>query len=170
MFLVKFLVLFAVLCIQVAAIKSHRFENLAQLVAELIEYERVPSSLCVISCWPKMEDLKLARRISVPVQFVKSSASINLPISDDANKQWFFVDMVCKESSNFLSKIDEKYFAHPYRWIIADAVFNSIQNQAFLPGSNIILANHEEDSTTQYTLKQGECNAYSTESRLIGNS
>lgn len=154
MFFLNLFVFFAIGLTKVAAIDNLRFENLAKFTKELIEYERVPSFLWIQNCWPKIEDLKFTQRIPFAVQIVKSSAPINLTIGDETNKQWFFVDMACKESLNFLLKVDEKYFAHPYRWILADGSARSIQNLTFLPGSNIILANQEEDSS-RYILKQG---------------
>lgn len=152
----KLFIVFSISFVRFSSADSVRFENIAKMIKEIIEHERVPSFLWTKSCWPKLEDLKLAQRVSVPVQVVKSSASINLTINDATNKQWFFVDMNCRGSSNFLStKVDEKYFAHPYRWIITDANADSIRNVTVLPGSNVILANQGEDSN-RYILKQGK--------------
>ncbi|XP_055295194.1 uncharacterized protein LOC129564966 [Sitodiplosis mosellana] len=61
--------------------------------------------------------------------------------------------MNCEHNSDFLSTIEEKYFAHPYHWIIIDTTNDSIQNLTFLPDSNIILANKDRNSD-RYTLKQ----------------
>lgn len=81
--------------------------------------------------------------------------SLNLPIDENINKQWFFIDMNCGERSiNLLMNTDEKYFAHPFRWIIVDATHDSIKNLTFLPDSNIILANWD-DKSQRYSLEQG---------------
>lgn len=128
---------------------------LTKLVKNLIENEQVPSILWANICWNKMDKIYLEKNILVPVLYAEQfGTSIDFPYDDHTNKQWFFIDMACKENSYFLSNIDEKYFAHPYRWIIADATRDSIGNLTILPGSNIILVNQEEHSN-QYVLKQG---------------
>lgn len=139
-----------------AIIEHDRPKVLTKLVKELIENEKVPSTLWIEDCWTKNDELNLIKTISIPIQFARSMApSFDLPIDENINKQWFFIDMNCGERSiNLLINIDEKYFAHPFRWIIVDASLDSIKNLTFLPDSNIILANWDEKSQI-YNLKQG---------------
>lgn len=151
-----FIVLFVILKSNQAhlSINSRQAEELSRLVQDIIQNERVPSILWAKMCWSKIDDFKYAKSIPFYIQIVKSAAPINLPIDENTNKQWFFIDMNCKSSDHFLSNVNDKYFAHPYRWIIADATNDSIQNLTFLPDSNIILVNKNIKSD-EYILKQG---------------
>ncbi|XP_031617482.1 glutamate receptor 3-like [Contarinia nasturtii] len=97
-------------------------------------------------CWPKMEAFNFIKRVSIQMQIVESKAPIRLPTDEYTNKQWFFIDMNCEHGDNYLSNVENKYFAHPYRWIIADATEKVIKNLSFLPNSNIILANWDNNS------------------------
>lgn len=101
-----------------------------------------------------MDEVNFVIGLSIPVQAIKSSAQLNLPVDENTNKQWIFVDMGCEQNSNFLLNVDEKYFAHPYRWILVDATHESIQKLTILPDSNIIIATQNVDSK-EYVLKQG---------------
>lgn len=139
-----------------AIVERDRPKVLTKLVKELIENEKVSSTLWMESCWPKNDEIEFMKTISIPVQFARSTVpSFDLPIDENINKQWFFIDMNCgKQSVNLLTNIDGKYFAHPFRWVIVDATRDSIKNLTFLPDSNIILAQRDEKSQT-YNLKQG---------------
>lgn len=184
MYLVKLIILLFVCLAEAYQVFSNhnsvkKSEEIANLVKDVIENERMASILWMKNCWSKPDDLKFVKSISVPVQIVKASTmTINLPADANnfANKQWFIVDMDCQNSSNFLSNVDEKYFAHPYRWILLSSTADSIKNLTFLPGkytskqyytfsfretkfyhfsdSNIILANQDRESR-KYALKQG---------------
>lgn len=140
--------------ISLSSAHSKKFALLSKLTNDIIENERVPSILYAKTCWSKTDDIAFVKYISIPIQIVNSITPIELPTDDNTNKQWFFIDMNCKQYSNFLSNVDEKYFAHPYRWIFIDAKNESIQHLNFLPGSNIILANRNPNSE-QFTLNQG---------------
>lgn len=134
--------------------KNDRAETLSKLVKDVIENERVPSCLWAKTCWSKYDDFKFLKSMSIPVQVLKLTASINLPVDEHTNKQWIFVDMSCEWNLDFLPNVDEKYLAHPYRWIIVDATHESIQNLTILPNSNIIVATQNVNSM-EYVLKQG---------------
>lgn len=125
-----------------------------ELVQDIIQNEKVPSTLLAATCWSKSTVIKLIANFSVPVQFIQLDDFVELPVDERHNTQWFLIDMNCDQSSNFLSNVGHKYFAHPFRWIIADATNDSIQNLAFLPDSNVVLAN-SDSSTNGYSLKQG---------------
>lgn len=137
-----------------SAVHSQRVAFLSKLTNDIIENERVPSILYAKTCWSKADDIDFIKYSSIPIQIANSITPVNLPTDDDTNKQWFFIDMNCKKYSNFLSNVDGKYFAHPYRWILIDAKTESIQHLNFLPGSNIILANQNPNSK-EFTLNQG---------------
>lgn len=143
--------LYLILSLVSLSTNGQKVEVLSKLVSDVIENESGSAVLWAKICWSKINEFYFLINSSFPIQF---GISINLPIDGSINKQWFFIDMHCECSSIFLSKIDERYFGHPYRWIIADATNDSIQHLAFLPGSNIILANYDSNSN-QYILKQG---------------
>lgn len=137
-------------------IHHERFKVLPNLVKDVMKNEKIPSILWAKTCWPKIDEFNFIRDFPFSIQIVSNrNGQIDFPIDENINKQWFFIDMNCTSESNFLLTIDEKYFAHPYRWIIADANNGSIQSLPFLPDSNIIIANQDVDSK-QYILKQGK--------------
>lgn len=141
------LVLFAKLSIA----DRHRFEDLSNLVLDVIENEQIPSILWAITCWPKTDEFNFIKKCPYQIRIANSNEPIILHSNENTNKQWFFMDANCAKR---LKNVDEKYFAHPYRWIIADITNVSIQELSFLPGSNIILANRD-GNLKEYNLKQG---------------
>lgn len=134
--------------------QNQRAEVLSKLIKDIIDNEQIASTLSVKSCWSKFDEFNFVKNIPVPIQNINSFATFNLSTDKYANTQWFFIDMNCKECSNDLSNVDEQYFAHPYRWILADASQNSIQNLTILPDSNIILAMQNQNPGGYY-LQQG---------------
>lgn len=141
-----------------SVINCQRAGNISKLIKDIIENERVASVLWATTCWSKIDDFNFVMSLAIRIQIVKWNMPINLPTDENTNKQCFFVDMSCEkvvDRSTFLSTVNEKYFAHPYRWIIADATNESLQNLTFLPDSNIILVN-QDLTTNQYILKQGK--------------
>lgn len=140
-------------------VDSGRIGDLSKLVKDVIDNEQVPSFLWAIISWPKADEFSFVKNISIPVQIDKSNTPINLPICENINKQWFFVDMNSDAKLKFLLKTEDKYFAHPFRWIIADATHETIQNLTILPNSNIILVNKDVNSK-RYILKQGKLNHF----------
>lgn len=137
-----------------SGIKNGRAETLSQLVKDVIENERMPSCLSAKTCWSRYEDFKFFKSISIPVQVLEPTASFNLPVNENTNKQWFFIDMKCERNSEILSNVDNKYFAHPYRWIIADATHRTMQNLTLLPDSNVMIAD-QDPHLERYNLRQG---------------
>lgn len=160
MVLLKILIVLLFPLIGLPVTDSHRFRDLSKLVDDVIENEQVPSVLWAKTCWPKIDEFHFFKQIAIPIQIVKSNSPLNLTANEITNKLWFFIDMNCNESSDFLMNTEDKYFSHPYRWIIADASNDSIQNLTFLPGSNMILANQQLYKDKQlnsgiYDLRQG---------------
>lgn len=158
MSLLKIVTILFISVTNLSTVHCRKITLLSKLTNDIIENERVPSILYAKTCWLRADDIAFVKNISIPIQIVNSITPINLPTDDNTNKQWFFIDMNCKQYSNFLSNVDEKYFAHPYRWILIDAKNESLQYLNFLPGSNIILANQNPNSE-QFTLNQG-CNNF----------
>lgn len=154
MIFIKSVIFFTIFFTILKSIRSERVVDLSNLVRDVIANENVPSILWTKTCWTKIDEFNFAKNAPFFVQVVKLNTSIKLPIDENTNKQWFFIDMNCEYKANFLSIIDQKYFAHPYRWIIADATNDSIQHLPFLPDSNVMLANKGKNSH-EYVLKQG---------------
>lgn len=154
MYLVKVIFTLMVVIFHLSLTQGRNSETLSILIKEIIENEQISSVLLAITCWSKIDDMKLIKTIPIPIQISKFTNPINLPIDESTDKQWFFIDMNCDQSDSFLLNIENKYFAHPYRWILANASQDSIQNLTFLPDSNVILAN-PDSSPKRYTLKQG---------------
>lgn len=154
MFLFQTVTILFILVLNFSTVHNQKIAAVSQLTSDIIENERVPSILHAKACWPKTDEISFIKSFSIPTQFDDSITPINLRIDENTNKQWFFIDMNCKQYSNFLSSVDDKYFAHPYRWIIVDAKNESIQHLNLLPGSNIILAERKPNSE-HFTLNQG---------------
>lgn len=161
MLLIKVILIVALSKLNSCSAFIQRPATILELVQDIIQNEKVPSTLLAATCWPKSTVIKLIANFSVPVQFIQLDDYlaivddfVELPVDERHNTQWFLIDMNCEQSSNFLSNVGHKYFAHPFRWIIADATNDSIQNLAFLPDSNVVLAN-SDSSTNGYSLKQG---------------
>lgn len=152
--LIKFIIVLSVLILDIPWTYCQRSDTLSKLVKDIIQNERVPSTLLILTCWSKKDELNFVRDLSIPVQMMKSTPPLNLPVDENTNKQWFFIDMKCERNSEFLSNVDNKYFAHPFRWIIADVTHETIQDLTILPNSNIIIATQKIDSM-EYVLKQG---------------
>lgn len=159
MFSSKWFVVLTISVVILPMADSRRFDEFTKLLKDIIENEQVSSVLWARTCWPNMIAFNLAKLISIPIQIIQTNAPINLPTSENMNKQWFFADMNCDSTSKYLADTDEKYFAHPFRWVIADATHESIQNLTFLPSSDIILANRDA-SLKRYVLKQGNFNFF----------
>lgn len=156
-----FLLIFSLSILALPSFQSKIVHNrpkiLTKFVKDLIENEKVPSTMWMKACWTKIDELNFIKSISIPIQIARPSATkIDLRIDENKNKQWFLIDVKCgEEAVDFLSSTDPKYFAHPFRWIIVDATQDAIQNLTLLPDSNIILANQDEQ-TEKYILKQGK--------------
>lgn len=134
---------------------SHKSKELSKVVQNIVKNEGIPSVLWIKSCWSKIDEINFVKNTAIPVQIATSTTSIDLSFDDEVvEAQWFFVDISCERNSDFLSNVQNRYFAHPYRWIIAGADSYSIQNLTLLPDSNVIIA-HQNTGIKEYDLKQG---------------
>lgn len=138
---------------------SHKPKELSKVVQNIIKNEEIPSVLWIKTCWSKIDEINFVKKTAIPVQIATSTTSIDLSFEDEVVKaQWFFVDISCERNSDFLQNVPDRYFAHPYRWIIAGANSYSIQNLTLLPDSNVIIA-HQNTDGKEYDLKQGSMHA-----------
>lgn len=146
---IELLLFISISMLSPSKIDCQRIEFIRKLVPDIVGEE--PTNLWGKICWSKKDEIDFVMSVSYPIQVVNND-SIHLPDDGNTNTQWFLIDMLCESSSNFLSKVDEKYFAHPYRWLIIDANVEIIQNLQLLPDSNVIISNLKQN---QYILKQG---------------
>lgn len=126
-----------------------------KLVQDLIENENVPSVLTVISCWSQSDNFHFMKSSKVPIQLSRSFKISPRIVDDITNKLWYFIDMRCSESYDFLHKIEAEYFAHPYRWILFESTEEQLVNLTLLTDSNVILANFNSH-LGRFDLKQGK--------------
>lgn len=154
MLLIKVIVIVALTKFNCCSAFIQRPTVISELVQDIIQNENIPSTLLAVTCWSNFDELKSIANFPFLVQFIQLDNFVKLPVDERHNTQWILIDMNCTGSSSFLSNVTKEYFAHPYRWIIADATDESIQNLTFLPDSNVILANIDP-SVNGYSLKQG---------------
>lgn len=74
-------------------------------------------------------------------QFVQSASNLNHVTSVHMNEIYFFVDLKCTDTQSFLSSIEAKYFAQPFRWLFWNVNLSCLSLYPFLPDSNVIVAN-----------------------------
>lgn len=134
--------------------KQNRIEALTILISDLIRNEGIDAVLWLKNCWQKQQNIKFNKLSPVPIEMTKNSLEINTIYDDESNKLWIFVDMECNDSAAFLKNVNQSYFAHPFRWIIADAN-DELEKLNLLPDSNVILV-HFDEIQQKYTLKQGK--------------
>lgn len=86
---------------------SHRIEVKAKLLNDVLANENVPSVIVVkVSCWSKGELVKFSKALgNVLIQYLNDDVVMHQPLDDYTNKVWFFVDMKCEQSLEFISKV-----------------------------------------------------------------
>lgn len=134
-----------------------KVEIVSKLVQDLIRSENVSSILSAKTCWSKWDDVYLFKNTIVPIQLINqfNQSEWNCGDVQHRNRVWYFVDMDCVDSYEFLSMVDIRCFAHPYRWILLDPIWQLLNTSFFLPDSNVILANLESNHR-QYNLFQSK--------------
>lgn len=102
----KFHIIFVSLWILIPNL-SFCIQTKYKFVNDLIENEEVPSILSVKSCWSKYHSIQFTKHIKVAVQFRNNLTTFETNVDQtlNANKLWFFVDMRCNDSFNFLEKV-----------------------------------------------------------------
>lgn len=137
----KSVILMSALILKLAHCNRQNVETISKIVSDIIQNENVLSHLSAFTCWPNVQSFRFVKSINYPVQ-ISSQFEIGARLSDAlTNKLWYFIDMRCERSVSFLHQIDAEYFAHPYRWILYEPNFESLQNLTFLTDSNVILIN-----------------------------
>lgn len=138
-----------------ARCNEQNIENISKIVSDIVRNENVISHLSALTCWQNIQNFEFVKSFNHPVQ-ITSQFKVSSRLSDDlTNKLWYFIDMRCERSISFLYQIEEEYFAHPYRWILYEAEFESLANLTFLTDSNVILINSNAKQS-QFDIKQSE--------------
>lgn len=150
----KFIVILAVTNVNLILAFNQRSTLISTLLKDIIQKEKVPSSILAVTCWSTTDLLHLVKTVMVPVQIVRFNDLLKLSDKENMNSQWNVIDMNCEQGNTFLSTVESKYFAHPYRWIIIDSTIKSIESLSILPDSNVILAN-TDTSEGEFSLNQG---------------
>lgn len=147
--------LMCLLCAEHVFCNRYEEEIVSKIVQVVIENEKVPSILSVISCWTKTQQFRFTKPLQIPLQIINHfEIPESVKIKDDnTNKRWYFINMQCKESENYLQKIDQTLFGHPYRWILFEPNIDHLHNLTFLPDANVISINFNE-KMKQYDLNQ----------------
>lgn len=159
--MIYFRILSIIAIVQLSSIyclsEFERRVSLTKLVQDIIKNENVPSVLFANICWNKYDQQILSRTFGNSAKVNENFNSFDLRFDEATNKIWFFIDMHCNGADHFLRNLNQKYFAHPFRWIITDGTEQTIVDLHLLPDSNVILVNFD-DSQNQYILNQGKWN------------
>lgn len=104
--MIPFKVIF-ILNILVISTASHRIEVKAKFLNDLLANENVPSAIVAkVSCWSKGDMVKFSKALSnVLIQYLKEDVVMHQPFDDYTNKVWFFVDMKCENSMEFVAMV-----------------------------------------------------------------
>lgn len=132
---------------------SNRIALHSKLINDIISHENLRAIFVGKVCWTLTQQLEFAKITSRPVAFLKKSNEIPKIVGADQNTIWFFVDMMCDDSLEFLQTVNEFYFSHPFRWIFVDGEESVLMQFPFLPDSNIIVTKKMENG--KYNLTQG---------------
>lgn len=139
----------------ISADAGFKYSELSKIVKNVIGNDETPSVLSIKTCWSKSDEFNFVKNSAFPIHIIDPSSTISLSFEDDVvGTQWFFADISCERNADFLLSVNARYFAHPYRWVIAGAGDDSIANLTLLPDSNIVFADRNAE-LQQYDLKQG---------------
>lgn len=130
-----------------------RGEVVGKLLHDILRGERSPAILSARICWTKSEQIAFVKELPYMIQFIETSAHLSHINADQTNKIYYFVDMNCSDSQPFIVSVNEKFFGHPYRWILLNGNAKNLSSLSFLPDSNVILANAIENG---FKLAQGK--------------
>lgn len=129
-------------------------QMISKLIQDLVNNERVPAILSVVSCWSQLDNIFFYKSSNVTIQLSVQMEISRQRFDYNTNKMWYFIDMRCTGSYEFLERVEYIYFGHPYRWILFEANQHSLLNLPFLTDSNVILINFDT-SYSRFNLKQG---------------
>lgn len=81
-------------------------ETKIKFLTDLLVNENVPSTLVVKACWSHRETAAFSKNIGHSTLFQYEKFSVEQIF--DSNTIWFFVDMNCSSSSEFLNTVNSK--------------------------------------------------------------
>lgn len=155
----KLLFVLSLLALNATAIYcSQRVKLHSKFFSDLIKHETLPVVLFGKLCWSVYEQMELAIELAHPLTFLKSSEEIPKVVGADQNKVWFFVDMTCEDSADFLQTVDKYHFSHPFRWILLQGKSYTFTHYPFLPDSNIITT--DKVDSMSFNLTQGSLETF----------
>lgn len=98
--------LFVAVVIFSGQVFSERIEVKIKFLNDILRNENVPSAIVVkASCWSKIEMFQFSKSMNFLVAFAYDDVVTNQPLDDYSNKIWFFVDMKCMDSVNYVAKV-----------------------------------------------------------------
>lgn len=143
-----------VVIVFVVATFGQNIKVISKLVQDLIKTESI-NILTVVSCWPQTDKFHFVKTLNIPIQMAGPSKMPTRVIDESTNKQWYFMDMRCIESHEFLLNIESAFFGHPYRWILLEPIADKLNKSTFLTDSNVLLINFNSN-LSRAELKQGK--------------
>lgn len=79
-----------------------------QFITDILLNENVPSTIVVkASCWPKREMIAFFRALNFSVEFSNDNVVMNQRFDEHSHKVWFFVDMQCEGSLEFVTMVNK---------------------------------------------------------------
>lgn len=88
------------------AISAQQIEVKTKFISDVISNENIPSTIVVkASCWSNREIIVFSRAIKNSVQFSNDNVVMNEPFDEHSNKIWFFVDMRCEASLEYITMV-----------------------------------------------------------------
>lgn len=151
------------------AISAHQIEMKTKFISDVLSNENIPSTIVVkASCWSNHEIIAFSRAIKNFVQFSKDNVVMNEPFDEHSNKIWFFVDIKCEGSLEYVTMVsiqnfpavdsvyfefystmqtDPLFYGSPYRWIfynVTEDHMRALENLPFLTDSNVLIAQSKE--------------------------
>lgn len=103
--------LFILSLLLIRSVSSHQIEIKIKFLNDVLANENIRSVIVVKApCWPKTEMVTFAKSIGSPVEFSHDFEVLNQPLDDSMNKIWFFIDMKCEKSIDFILQVRKTCF------------------------------------------------------------
>lgn len=132
-------------------------DTIAKIIGNISESDDNPSILISFDCWTKMERINFSTSMEIPTHMLNIGLrNISQHFTHNAHSIRVFLDMRCTGSDDFLHQFEEFYFGRPYRWILFGPDKDHLMDYDFLPDSEVIAVNFNEEMQL-YDLKYGNC-------------
>lgn len=88
------------------AIPAQQIEVKTKFISDILSNENIPSTIVVkASCWSNQEIIAFSRTIEFFIQFSNDNVVTNEPFDEHSNKIWFFIDMRCGGSLEYVTMV-----------------------------------------------------------------